>query len=53
MNTIQEQLFSEASRSTVDHQYSCAIFHRNRLLSIGHNRNLVHRSDIHQCLLRA
>jgi hypothetical protein len=53
MNSIHEQLFSEAYKSTVDHQYSAIIFHRKQILSIGHNRNLVHSSDINQCLLRA
>lgn len=53
MNSIDILLFNEASKSVVNHQISCIILDkRNRLVSIGHNRNLLHSNSLHQCLLR-
>ena len=51
MNHLQI-LFNEALKSTLNHQISCIILdNKNRIISIGHNRTLIHSSGLNQCLL--
>jgi len=49
---IIELLELNALKSNVAHKISVIITYRNKIISIGYNRNLKIRSSNHDCLLR-
>ena len=52
MSNISELLYENASKSTVAHQISVVITHRDKVISTGYNYNLISSSNNRNCLLR-
>lgn len=50
---LMELLEINALKSNVAHKISAVIMYRNKIISIGYNRNLKISSANHNCLLRA
>lgn len=51
MDHLVELLETNALKSNVAHKISAIIMYRNKIVSIGYNRNLKISSSNHNCLL--
>jgi hypothetical protein len=44
-------LYKEAKKSNVNHKYAAVIFHRNKIVGIGHNFITSVRGKLRECVL--